>query len=52
MLKIQNNLKVSKGLLADLSGMMNLESASNEIMRAIKDFENNLFSSWVDGIKR
>ena len=21
-------------------------------MRAIKDFEQNLFSSWVDGIKR
>ena len=52
MLKIQNNLKVAKGLLADLSGMMNLESASGEIIRAIKDFENNLFSTWVDEIKR
>ena len=31
---------------------MNLEQASNDIMRAIKDFENNLFSGWVDGIKR
>lgn len=52
MLKIQNNLKVSKGLLADLSGMMSLENASNEIMRAIKDFESNLFTTWVEGIKR
>lgn len=52
MLKIQNNIKVAKGLLADLSGMQNLESASNEIIRTIKDFENNLFNDWVTGIER
>ena len=52
MLKVQNNLKVSKGLLADLSGMMNLESASAEIIRAIKEFENNLFSDWQSNIER
>lgn len=52
MLKVQNNLKVAKGLLADLSGMMSLESASGELVRAIKDFENNLFAGWVDDIKR
>ena len=51
-LKIQNNLKVSNGLLADLSGMRNLESASKEIIGAIDDFENNLFTDWVEGIKR
>ena len=52
MLKVQNNSKVAKGLLSDLSGMMHLESASNETVRAIKDFENNLFSTWVAGIER
>ena len=52
MLKIQNNLKVAKGLLADLSSMNSLESASNEMMRAIKDFENNLFTTWVDDLNR
>lgn len=51
-LKIQNNLKVSKGLLSDLSGMGSLEQASGDITRAIDDFENNLFNEWVDGIKR
>ena len=52
MLKVQNNSKVAKGLLSDLSGMMHLESASNETVRAIKDFENNLFATWVAGIER
>ena len=52
MLKIQNNLKVAKGLLADLSSMNSLESASNEMIRSIKDFENNLFGQWVDEINR
>jgi len=32
-------MKVAKGLLADLSNMMNLEQVSGEIVRAIKDFE-------------
>lgn len=45
-------MQVSKKLLSDLSGMMNLQSASGEIIRAIKDYENNLFNAWVDAIKR
>lgn len=32
--------------------MTSLEQASGEIIRAIDDFENNLFNEWVDGIKR
>ena len=52
MLKIQNNAKIAKGLLADLSNMNSLESASNEIIGTIRQFENNLFNTWVDGIKR
>ncbi len=51
MLKVQNTLKVAKGLLADLSGMANLESSSNDMVRTIRDFENNLFNEWSTGIE-
>ena len=32
--------------------MVSLESASNDIVKAIDDFETNLFTEWVEGIKR
>ena len=41
---------MAKGLFGDLSGMNNLEQASNEMMRTVRDFENNLFNDWVGGI--
>ena len=43
-LKVQNNLKLSKGLFSDLGGMKRLEADSSDLCESIKEFETNLFT--------
>jgi len=51
-LKIQSNLKVASGLFGDLNAIQRLQQDSQDLIKQIKSFEENLFEKWIETIKR
>jgi hypothetical protein len=50
--KLTSNNKVAQSLFADISSIAKFSSDSNDLCKAIKIYEKQLFEKWIDNIKK